>query len=288
MFNEKKSKYYLWVIIVSLLSANHLYSLNCIERNSDIDTNIYVLRPIGTDEIIYDLTEYRISNPHNDHQLHVEIKTDNNYELKKLAESIGFATELIIFIKIDLDLEYLIDCLLSENSKSLNYLYIDSKYVIDLPENILKFEKLEALYIVMPLIEFPNYVYNLKNLKELKFANCNFCEVPKGISKLENLVYLSIFNCKVYSIPKDIIYLNHLKDLEFYYCKNINFDNVLKKVSKMNKITDLTFYECNITNLSEIFFKLKNIERICLIGNYISDEDKEKLKSKLPNTIISF
>lgn len=64
------------------------------------------------------------------------------------------------------------------------------------------------------LVELPDEIWELKNLKILKLNDNNLTGISNKIGKLRNLVILNLSNNKLTSLPNEIGYLKYLEELD--------------------------------------------------------------------------
>lgn len=106
------------------------------------------------------------------------------------------------------------------------------------------------------VLEEPEKVYNL-NLNLIQFTF-----LSKRIKEFKNLKELYLLNNSLISMPQDIRRLKNLVKLDL-------------------RFNSITYFRPEIK-------ELKNLKHLILIGNPISEREKAKIKSWLPNTEIEF
>ena len=77
--------------------------------------------------------------------------------------------------------------------------------------NLTKIEKLELLNL--PIIDFPQWILNLKRLKHLMIRGTELQIIPNSIGQLSELTTLRIENCPLKELPKNLKELKKLKIL---------------------------------------------------------------------------
>jgi hypothetical protein len=152
------------------------------------------------------------------------------------------------------------------NLQNLESLFIFSDKKFDVPESIGNLSNLKELWLGDNLESLPETIGNLYNLEELHLTRNNLKFLPNRIGNLHNLKKIDLSHNKIQFLPEEICNLHGLEELNI-------FGNNLKSLPK------------NLTNL-------KNLKKLNLSGNYdsnpISDTERERISSLLPNTEIAF
>jgi len=102
---------------------------------------------------------------------------------------------------------------LISNFKFLRELRIDSDSLKQMPTNIGDLRTLELLSVNAPIIDVPESLYSLTNLKELDLALTNISAISPRIKTLKNLEVLNIGYTDMVRIPMEIFALHKLADL---------------------------------------------------------------------------
>ena len=111
--------------------------------------------------------------------------------------------------------------------QNITYLDIVDNQLTNLPEALAQLTNLNELYIGSPdltvsgklvalsnpLIEFPNVIRSLRNLKVLWVTGCGIQSLPDWLGELSELTSLFIGNNKLADLPSSLTQLKHLKTL---------------------------------------------------------------------------
>jgi len=134
----------------------------------------------------------------------------------------------------------------------------------EFPEEVYQFKNLQVLDISKNKISyFPRKLTVFSYLQELNFSNNNISSIPKEIGKIPHLKKLILNQNKLTSLPPEISQLNNLVFLDVWG-------------------NDIGFLPAEITKLKET---LKEIDmRVILMSN----EEHKKIQDLLPDTKIHF
>ena len=143
-------------------------------------------------------------------------------------------------------------------------LYVFNNYFKDLlsipRENIENCNKLSIESIILQkegLTQFPDFLFIIKDLRELYISNNNLTSLPESIKEFKKLILLNVYNNNLSSLPESI---GEMKNLEYLSVGN-------------NKLT----------TLPESILKLKKLKRLCLGGNELENpRELLEIKKELP------
>lgn len=197
-------------------------------------------------------------------------------------------------------------------SDSINDIKLINFNCNNLPISIKNPVKLDLLRIDdSTFSKIDSVFYSFKNLRTLFIDNSNLNYLPDFIYKMQSLFVLSLNNAKFinsFDILKKISVMNNVQYLNF--CKN-KLKKIPKEIFKM-ELKGINLVDNDIEFISDGICKLKNLEylglgnnklkyipksigklkkslkELNLIGNKLSDKEKEKIKRLLPNTKIYF
>jgi Leucine-rich repeat (LRR) protein len=148
------------------------------------------------------------------------------------------------------------------------------------PERVIKLalkrDKLKAI---------PAEVFTFINLQYLDLSKNNITIIPSEIKQLKNLQYLSLEKNKLESLPPEIGELNNL----FYL--NVGQNDLLAIPPEIGKLEKLRYLDAWFNNLSvfpDELVNLKSLKKFDLNSIIISDKEKKRIQSLLPNTKIHF
>jgi hypothetical protein len=92
------------------------------------------------------------------------------------------------------------------------YIKRGNSYTLPIPNEIDKLSKLERLSWDCNIIEIPNSIKKLNNLKDLDLSDNNFETLPDFVCQMDNLESLGLCNNKLKSLPENISGMVNLKD----------------------------------------------------------------------------
>ena len=109
------------------------------------------------------------------------------------------------------------------------------------------------------LIEVPDSIGNLKNLRELSFRTCVQIEsLPPSIGKLKNLEILDLTSMNILELPKEIGDLENLRVLDLsYVCYQLK--SLPSSIGRLKKLEKLLLRRTFITHLPNEIGELSNL-----------------------------
>ncbi|WP_298791025.1 hypothetical protein [uncultured Allomuricauda sp.] len=179
-------------------------------------------------------------------------KSNDLFELPEKAKKIHSLEVILPDYNIS---DYGTEFLKFENLKEL---YVQSHAHMEnlLPQEIGDLVLLEKLYILnFNYKEFPNWIFKLKNIKQLMLRGNNVDYIPKQIKELSALEKLRIENCKLADLPDSIANLNNLREL------SLSANSKLIKLNIDNLPNNLKILNLAVTGI--IGQHLKEIELKC-------------------------
>jgi Leucine-rich repeat (LRR) protein len=149
------------------------------------------------------------------------------------------------------------------NPDSVRYLSLKHKKLKVLPKEVFLFKNLEILDISKnKLEEIPEEIETLLKLRELSVANNNLTTFPIQLGKLIELKKIIAYQNNIALLPNTISNLIHLEVLDLWSNEIESFPEEIKA--------------------------LKQLKFVDLRGIMLTDEQKEDIKSLLPNAQIEF
>jgi len=206
-------------------------------------------------------------------------------ELTNLPESIG---QLQYLNLLDLDVNRLTS--LPESIGlliSLHDIFINQNQITSLPESIGQLQNLQGLYATTnQMTSLPQSIIQLQNLQHLYVNQNALKSVPENIGQLINLSQLELSFNRLTNLPETFGQLTNLEELYLYQNQLTNLPETFGQLTKMQTL-DLGYNQ--LTSLPPTIANLKdNLKTLNLFGNPISEEEKARIRSWLPNTTISF
>ena len=132
------------------------------------------------------------------------------------------------------------------------FIQVDVNYKYKLPQVIGELESLKKLHILnYPFKAFPNWVFKLRNLRNLMFRGNDIQNIPTQISELINLKHLRLENTKLLSISDCLLSLGNLESLSLVDNFELKDISSIKLPSglKMIALTPSTITKEQIENL---------------------------------------
>ncbi|KAF0196860.1 MAG: hypothetical protein FD166_2138 [Bacteroidetes bacterium] len=131
------------------------------------------------------------------------------------------------------------------------------------------------------LSDLPMSLTKLTQLKELWLDDNTFTSIPESVKSLSNLEYLRFFSNNIDSLNITSGDLKSLKGIDLCYNK---FDTFPMELTNLNNLESVVMWYNEISKLPEDIARLKNLKRLNLQHNNLDEQQKDKLKSQLPNT----
>ncbi len=135
------------------------------------------------------------------------------------------------------------------------------------------------------LKEFPVDILTLKNLQYLDLSKNSIKELPEGIDSLRQLQVLILSRNRLQRLPKQIGRLRNLKIL------NVNQNDLVAlppQIGDLENLEYLDLWSNNISVFPEQMSSLSKLKVMDLRVIMIEDDDQQRLKNLLPNTLIEF
>lgn len=135
------------------------------------------------------------------------------------------------------------------------------------------------------LQEFPEAIFQFKNLKVLSLRKNRISQIPVDIEKLTELIELNLAQNKIYLLPPQ---LGKLDQLQFLYLAKNDVEKVPAFFKDLKQLQKLDLWLNNVKEIDEAIHELKQLKEIDLRGMMINDEVLRALKTELPDTQIFF
>lgn len=135
--------------------------------------------------------------------------------------------------------------------------------------------------------EFDENLGLLHNLQYFNAAQNNLVEMPESFCKLKKLQEINFAGNNFKYFPNCIYNLKHLKHLDFSSNPNIDWNNVISKLTIIPELEVLDLSNDNITSFpTDVDFPA--LKELILSDNKISETEMKRIKNKLKNVIIYF
>jgi len=168
----------------------------------------------------------------------------------------------------------------------LQRLWIPRSELVSLPEAICKLTNLQILIVGNSLTSIPESIGQLNNLRSLVLSGNPLTSIPESIGQLNNLLVLNLSSNQLTSVPESI---GLLINLQYLYLGVNQLSNLSDSFGQLTKLQELRLDSNQLTTLPESIANLKDsLKTLDLSGNPISEEEKAKIRSWLPNTRITF
>jgi Leucine-rich repeat (LRR) protein len=132
---------------------------------------------------------------------------------------------------------------------------------------------------------FPDEILLLKNLQYLDLSKNSIKELPEGIDSLKQLQVLILSKNRLVKLPRQIGHLKNLKIL------NINQNDLVAlppQIGDLENLQSLDLWSNNISVFPEQLSGLEKLRLLDLRVIMIEDDEQQRIKNMLPNTLIQF
>lgn len=125
------------------------------------------------------------------------------------------------------------------------------------------------------LNKFPNRIFELVNLKELKLVSNEYTFIPESIDKLKNLELLNLRINELKALPRN---LKNLKQLKYLDISHNHFKYLPEEICYLKNLEYLNIQSTSIEELPSNIDKLINLKELHIDDTHIK---------KLPKTLLS-
>jgi len=165
-------------------------------------------------------------------------------------------------------------------NKQLTELYLANNKISKI-DTICSFTELLVLVLSYNAIStLPLKISNLQNLSQLYINNNKLEILPRSFIELKNLESLNLKNNQLKKFPQEITYLKQLKILSL---SNNNFNEISQEIGNLIELNELYLENLNLEYIPNSIQNCKSLQLLKLSGNNLSLDEKNKLKSILPN-----
>ena len=123
----------------------------------------------------------------------------------------------------------------------------------------------KILFYDKGLTKIPDFVFLMKNLKELELEHNNITSLPAAIGQLKNLERLELEESKLTSLPATIGQLKNLKYLSIWRSNRLT--SLPESIGKLKNLKSLELSGNKLTSLPESIGQLKNLEELDVSHN---------------------
>ena len=196
--------------------------------------------------------------------------SDTDFKVLKIIESI--VGEPIYFTQFYQDIGI-------DEVDIFNAYYAENGYILN-------------LMLILPVIEIPKEITELKALKTLFIKGIGKTILPKSLGNLNSLKDLSLECFNLELIPESIGNLEHLEILRFGNFENINFPKTMKNLKSL-RIFGL--YESVLKKIPEFVMEIESLNEIDMWSSKLKKTseatkifdllEKKRIKVKKPKWI---
>ena len=153
--------------------------------------------------------------------------------------------------------------------------FTDLKIALENREHVLRLDLSRQ-----KLSQFPDEIFQLSNLQDLKLNKCRIVELPDSFHLFPNLQRLQCQHNDISVIPANLLSSTNLVVLDLA-------DNVIEvipnEINQLSKLETLALWDNPITTYPESLTQMNHLKVFDLLNNAMSRETQERLKEGLPN-----
>jgi Leucine-rich repeat (LRR) protein len=135
------------------------------------------------------------------------------------------------------------------------------------------------------LTEFPEQIKTIPNLTWLSLNDNELRDISFIDNRLGKLEKLYLYSNEIEHFPKEIKYLPHLKELLIF---DNQIDSIPDYFSTLTNLEILEIWDNPIKYISPEIKKLQKLRQMRIDDDNLTTQDKENLRSWLPNCTINF
>jgi Leucine-rich repeat (LRR) protein len=140
------------------------------------------------------------------------------------------------------------------------------------------------------IVQFPDVLHKMKNLKELDMSYLGpnpFDKVTSMPPNIEKIKYTNAYFDEKYKIQKVIFTATSLKSLNLNSCE---LKKLPAEIGNLKNLVNLDLGNNQLKDLPESITKLKKLRYLNLMGTHIAEskEKRKEIEQMLPNTLIFF
>lgn len=135
------------------------------------------------------------------------------------------------------------------------------------------------------LSTLPSEIGQLTQLTDLNLGSNQFIALRSEIGQLKKLMDLGLGKNELSAFPLEILQLKQLMFLDLSFNK---LNALPSEIEQLQQLTSLSLAYNKLTTLPESIKNLTKLRVLYLLGNYFSEEEKEKIEKWLPNCRIQW
>lgn len=172
------------------------------------------------------------------------------------------------------------------NLKRLKNLTLNATKIIDIKTDLSRLDSLEHFdFSSNETSHLPDQVKNIPNLIWLSLNNNKFQDLTFIDSRLHKLQMLYLYTNEVKHISSEIKLLPNLKELLVF---DNQIDSIPDCISSLTNLETFEIWDNPIKYISPEIKKLTKLKEMRIDDDYLTPQDKQNLKTWLPNCTINF
>ena len=172
------------------------------------------------------------------------------------------------------------------NLKRLKSLTLNATKIIDIKTDLSRLDSLEHFdFSSNQTSHLPDQVKNIPNLIWLSLNNNKFQDLTFIDSRLHKLQMLYLYTNEVKHISSEIKLLPNLKELLVF---DNQIDSIPDCISSLTNLEKFEIWDNPIKYISPEIKKLTKLKEMRIDDDYLTLQDKQNLKTWLPNCTINF
>lgn len=172
------------------------------------------------------------------------------------------------------------------NLKRLKSLTLNDTKIIDIKTDLSRLDSLEHFdFSSNETPHLPDQVKNIPSLIWLSLNNNKFQDLTFIDSRLHKLQMLYLYTNEIKHISSEIKFLPNLKELLVF---DNQIDSIPDCISSLTNLEKFEIWNNPIKYISPEIRKLTKLKEIRMDDDYLTPQDKQNLKSWLPNCTINF
>lgn len=126
---------------------------------------------------------------------------------------------------------------------------------------------------------FPEEIFSLSNLQELRMNKCRLSVLPDRFRELPNLQRLQCQHNELDTIPTSLLRLKFLKTLDLAD----NYIEVIpEEIEQLTELQTLSIWDNPVTYYAESLTEMQQLKVLDVLNNAMSRDTQQRLKGGLP------